>query len=230
MPKPKKLSRKELLREPEVVTTLQGRALDWVRANQKTATIAAAVLLAAVALVVGVRQYSAHQEAQAMDLYGQAQMVLGANQPGEAAKALQSLEAVSEQYPRTAAARYATLARANMLYEQGRPAEAAKLYQDCLDRFREGDSLEMLTKQGLAYSKLAAGDAAGAEKLFGDLAKAGFGAGSAQLQLGLIYQRQGKLKEAVAAYKKADQLAQGVEKTLAKARLSELAPEGPGGA
>lgn len=229
---PKKPTRKELLREPEVVRTLQQKVQDWVLANQKTAAIGAAALFLAIALVVGVRQWGAYQEARAMELYGQAKVELAADgtvRPESAAQALKELAKVSAAYPKSRAARFAELERANILYSQGKFQEAAAAYSAHLARFKEGDEFALLAKQGLAYSKLGAGDLAGAAQLFQELEGQGFGAGSAQLQLGLIYELQGKLPQALEAYQQAANEARGPEAALANARLEALLPPKAGG-
>jgi predicted negative regulator of RcsB-dependent stress response len=233
MPKQKKIPRKELLKEPEVVLTLQGRVVEWLKANQKMATVAAAALVVVVALVVGVRQWRAYQETQAMELFGRVKVELAADgtpRPETLGAALQGLASVAQKYPNAKAARFAELERANLLYGQGQAKEAAQIYEDCLSRWKDADELTLLARQGLAYCKLATNDLAGAQKLFEELAKAGFGAGSAQLQLGLLYELQSRVPEAVAAYRKAAEQAKGPEAALAKARLEAIATPQVGGA
>jgi len=223
MPKLKrKPTRKELLRrDVEVARGLEDRGMDWIKANQQTAVIAALIIVVVIGLFFGVRKWGAYKESQAMSLYGQAHAALDPSPQG-LARGLDALKAVADKYPNAKAARYAQLERANLLYMLGRPAEAAKVYEDCATRFKGADDLDTLTKQGLAFSRLSAGDLAGAEKLFQELAGARLGAGTAQLNLGLIYERQGKRAEAVAAYKLAAKQAQGTEASLAKARLDTL--------
>jgi len=225
----KKVSRKELLKTDEIALTLEEKVWEWVKANQKTVVIAAAAILIVAAVVFGVRKYGAYKEAQAMALYGQAQAG-GAPKPEDVPKVLQRLAAVAERYPNTKAARYAQLERANLLYNQGRYAEAAKVYEDALGRFKAGDDLEALAKQGLALCRLSLGDLAGAQKLFQEMAAGKLGAGTAQVYLGLIYERQGNLKEAVAAYRQAAQQAQGPEAALARDRLEFISERQAGGA
>jgi predicted negative regulator of RcsB-dependent stress response len=232
----KKYSRKELLKKnPEVIRTVWTRMEEWVNANQKTLGIVATVLVVVVGVVFGVHKYGEYREAQAMALYAQAQDAYGpdgAPVPEASAKALKTLASVAHQYPSTKAARYAQLEQANLLYSQGRIKEADKLYSASLERYRQNDELDTLAKQGLAYCRLAEGSVETAVKLFQDIAAGKLAAESAQLNLGLIYERQGKLKEAVAAYEKAaaGQVG-GPEAGLAKARLEQLAPpQGRGGA
>lgn len=230
--KPTPLRRR--LSEPEaVVLGLEERAFSWVRANQKVATVAAVVLVTLVSLFIGARKYSAYKEDQAMVLFGQAQAALGPEgsvNPSDAGRAMSAFQAVAGQYPNTKAGCYAKLEEANLLYGAGRTSDAAKLYQGCVDQLGATDEVGLLAKQGLAYCELSANDLAGAQKLFIELAAAKFGAGTAQLNLGLVYERQGKLKEALAAYQLAAKLAKGPEGVLANARLEALQAEGHGGA
>jgi Flp pilus assembly protein TadD len=165
-----------------------------------------------------------------MALYSGAQQRLaqlfGQGGTGDMRQAAAALKAVSDKYLNTKAAAYAQLERANLLYGAGQAKEAAAIYEGVLGKLKAQDPLTLLAKQGLGYCRFATNDLAGAQRIFSELAAVKSAAGTAQLNLGLIYERQGKLKEAVEAYRKTAAEAGGSEATLANARLEALTPGG----
>ncbi|MFH0810138.1 MAG: tetratricopeptide repeat protein [Pseudomonadota bacterium] len=227
MPKPKKYSRKDLLKEPNLAATLQYKVAGWVKANQQTAAVLAVVVLVAVGAVVGMNKYRSYQEGRATVLYAAAGKALeqAASAEGKnAGLALEALRAVVQKYPTTRTAGMAQLEEGNLLYSQGRIKEAAKVYESCQSRFKATDDMGLFAKQALAYCKMSLGDLVGAQKLFEELTAAKFAEGAVYLNLGLIYERQGKTTEALGAYRKAALTAHGPEAVIANARREALTP------
>ncbi|OGR82012.1 MAG: hypothetical protein A2902_02275 [Elusimicrobia bacterium RIFCSPLOWO2_01_FULL_64_13] len=107
------------------------KALDWI--SRRRQTFFSIVGTAAVAAVVGVFVAANFRslKKQAWERYSAGQNWAYA---GDAAKAMGLFDDVLANFARTPAASYTLLAKADLLYNQKRFADAARAYRDCLSR------------------------------------------------------------------------------------------------
>lgn len=205
----KKKSRKELLKEPDVVLTWSARLLALATAYKNAILIGLIGLLAAVALFSGYRYYLHRQEAQAGALLEQALAKyegLRSSEPAEAA-----VKAVGDDFQRIIASYgsrsngdAARLAYANLLYEAGDYARAAEHYRALMDRFGEFPLIRYQVIKSLGHSQAALRDESGAARTF----ETALAAADPRLadgllyELGRLYARMGETEKSNALFKR----------------------------
>lgn len=203
----KKRSRKELLKEPDVVLTWSARLLAVVTAHRNAIVCGVVVLMAAAALVSGYRYYVHRQEAQAGVLIGEALAKYERLRSGEPPET--AVKAVADDFQRIIASygnRFngdtARLIYANLLYEAGDFSQAADLYRALQPQFSEFPLIRFQVLQSLGYALVALRDDAGAARAF----EAALAAADPRLAdnvlyaLGTLYDRMGETEKSTAAF------------------------------
>jgi predicted negative regulator of RcsB-dependent stress response len=113
--------------DPEEILNFAQQSLDYVRPYLKW-LITAGVILALGLLWWGGSAYLKHsREASAQAALEKVQPQL--NQPDRAPEAIKKLDALINNYPTTKAAQMARLFKANLFYQTGKYADAAKAYE-----------------------------------------------------------------------------------------------------
>ena len=163
-----KIDRKAL-REPDEFETLTGQAVDWAQGHRPLVIglAAAVVAVALIGLAVG-RWRAGQNEAAAVD-FRSAQAQFDAARYTEAAGAFAE---VASAHPHTPFGRLATLYRAHALTRGGDAAAAATAYGEYLASSPDSEYLRQEALTGLARSREATGDGAGALEAYtqaGDL-------------------------------------------------------------
>ncbi|MBW1990227.1 MAG: tetratricopeptide repeat protein [Deltaproteobacteria bacterium] len=163
MAKKKKISRKQLLKEPDEFLTLSSRAVEWARDHQKEMIIATAVFaLAGLLLVVGSWHFS-RTRGRAMATYERAAATLErldkeeAANPEAAKAATDQLERVIDQYPRTKAAAMAAMRLGAVAYKNGDYQKAEDWYRLAVKKFSGDPLAKTLAQNGLAHALEGAG-------------------------------------------------------------------------
>lgn len=205
----KKKSRKELLKEPDVVLTWSTRLLALATAYQNAILIGLIGLLAAAALFSGYRYYVHRQEAQAGVLLEQAlakheRLRAG----GTAAAAVQGVaddfQRIFASYASRSNADAARLVYANLLYAAGDFEKAAEHYRALLDRFGEFPLIRFQVIKSLGYTQAALRDEAGAARTFETALAAADPrlADGVLYALGRLYARMGEAEKSRALFQR----------------------------
>lgn len=151
----KKVTRKELLKEPDEFLSLSARLLNWIARNRRAINIGVASALAVAVLVSGYLYYTNHREAQAGVLFGEALAKydrLSADKAKAAREVATDFRRVIDEYGGTSNGRMATLVYANLCYQAGEFAQAADLYKTCLERFADEPLIRFQILKSLGYT------------------------------------------------------------------------------
>ncbi len=203
----KKKSRKELLKEPDVVLTWSTRLLAVVAAHKNAIVYGVIGLMAAAALFSGYQYYVHRQETQAGVLIEEAfakyERLRLAEPPEKAVKA------VADDFQRIIASHgsrfngdTARLIYANLLYEAGDFSQAAELYRALQSRFSEFPLIRFQVIQSLGYALVALRDDTGAARTF----ETALAAADPRLtdgvlyELGTLYARLGETEKSTATF------------------------------
>ncbi len=195
----------------------------WIKAHRDP-VIGSLVILAGAALLSlwVMLHYSGVRETAWKSLFIAQQTGLSGNY----AEALKQLDAVEINYPRTSAWGFAVLGKGDLLFRQGKFAEAADEYAKVVSKGRKDLTPFALYDQGKA--KEAAGDPAGAQTLYKNFLSAypdHFLAPEAHLSLASALEASDNQAEAKAAYEKIVLLYP--ETSWAAAAKARLMPEPP---
>ena len=171
MAKKKRVTRKQLLKEPDEFLTFSAKAIRFVANNQKPvlgAIIGVVVLALAFA---GFRYFSNLSERKAYAMFEQGRLHYLAEISGDKTapaqeKATEQFEKVIRKYPSTNAARFTLLVYADMSYHRGDYQRAIELYQKALGAFSGEAVIQKLIWVGLAYAYEAKEDYKSAAEYF----------------------------------------------------------------
>ncbi len=157
MAKPKKVSRKQLLKEPDEFLTFSGKMLNYVVEHKKSIiAVSSGVLLALI--IFSVVQYMGYRaENRAFDLlsdaWGRYEAVLEEKTPAEAYEAVKAdLDALLASYGDAEAGKMGRVIYANIAYEAEKPDRAVTLYDAALAAFDGDPDLKNLILSGLGYA------------------------------------------------------------------------------
>jgi tetratricopeptide (TPR) repeat protein len=151
----KKVTRKELLKEPDEFLTLSSRALGWAASHRREINTAVSAVLALALVVSGYLYYTNRQEAQAGELFGQALAKydrLAADKAQAVREVSPDFRRITGEYGGTANGRMAGLVYANLCYQAGDYAQAAELYKASLDRFADQPLIRFQILKSLGYT------------------------------------------------------------------------------
>jgi tetratricopeptide (TPR) repeat protein len=159
----KRLTRKELLKEPDEFITLTGRLIAWVKANPKKLIYGIGVFLAVVLIGSGYAYYQENRAQTAADLLSQSLLKyeeIAAQ--GDAAKALDAvtadLDRLGEDFSGQAAGKLGIILYGHLCLKAHLPQKAIGLYQKGLDNFENDPALTPVILNGLALAQEAAKD------------------------------------------------------------------------
>jgi tetratricopeptide (TPR) repeat protein len=152
----KKITRKELLKEPDEFLTLSARALGWAARNRREINYAVTAVLAAALLASGYLYYTNRREAAAGVQFGEALAKYDRLAAGDKPKAAREVSAdfrrVIDEYGGTSNGRMAALVYANLCYQAGDFSQAAELYKACLERFSDQPMIHFQILKSLGYT------------------------------------------------------------------------------
>ena len=199
------------------------KILAWIKAHRDA--VVGALVISAGAALLGLWvafHYSGVRETAWKNLFIAQQTGLS----GNLAEASKQLDAIETNYPGTSAWGFAALGKGDLLFRQGKFAEAADEYAKVVSKGRKDLAPFALYNQGRA--KEAAADLAGAQGLYKDflsLYPGHFLAPEAHLSLASALETAGNPAEAKAAYEKIVLLYP--ETSWAAAAKARLMPEPP---
>ncbi len=168
----KKVTRKQLLKEPDEFLTLSAKTIQWARANSRRLSWTLAAILLVAIVFSAVRFFSARAEARSLALFDQHKTVYEAllKKDGTPQKAWEkvkpSLETLIKKYSGKNGAKMATVFYADISYRAAKYDEAIKLYLRALDDYRDEPVIHDLIVCSLAYAYQGKKDYPSAEKYF----------------------------------------------------------------
>jgi tetratricopeptide (TPR) repeat protein len=203
----KRVTRKQLLKEPDEFITLTGKIIRWGRAHRTALIAGVSTALVALAGVNLYRYLDNRSELSASARLSEvtARYLEIESQKGSADALTESgpaLSAIGEQYARNVGGRMAILAHANLSYRAGDTDNALKLYDRLEKSLPPNDYLLGLVTIGKAYCYAKKGDLQKAAEWF-EKAAAGDDSGlaeDARFNLGILYARMGKADQSRAAF------------------------------
>ena len=205
----KKISRKELVKEPDEFITITGQAIRWARENTRTLIYGACLFFGIIVLVSVYRLYTAHLQDSAAILLNQTSTAYQAavqtdKDPAKALAAVKpQFERLVAEYGNWPAGRLGRVLYAHAALAGHAPDEAIALYKKALDDFKTDPTLTSSILNGLAAAYIEKGDSAAA---IGYLERLVAGSGkmlkdSALFQLGSLYKAAGQAEKSQQAYK-----------------------------
>jgi tetratricopeptide (TPR) repeat protein len=206
--KPKKISRKKLLKEPDEFITFSGKLIQFGRTYQKQLTIGFGTLFAILVIIAGVRYFTYKSEQKAFAALHKAkanyESILADTDPTEAySKVKPEFQEIIDKYSRRQGGRLARIAYAHISYDSGAYPEAIVLYEDALDDFQGNPLLKHGILSGLGYSHAALNEDTTAIKYFEMIVD-----GPEQIlkdealfHLGALYEKNGNYTKSQEAFK-----------------------------
>jgi tetratricopeptide (TPR) repeat protein len=230
-----KISRKQLLKEPDEFISSTGRALEFVRRNTKWVAVGVIGIIVIGLAFWGFRGYQNRRESKAQDAYVQAHQIYrnAMGQTDEAtmkdmlAKAVDRFQEVIQKHDGTQAAWLARIYRGHACLDLKRYEEAIHAYDAALETVPSQET-QALIFQGLGHAWMAKDDLDKAIYYFQKLRDQG-GEGlrrTALWNIAVCYQRQGKTAEALKLYRELENLfPDEMQRLMARAKAEALAPK-----
>lgn len=157
MAKKNKITRKQLLKEPDEFLTFSSKMFNFAAENKKPiiAAVCGVFLLLIVIAAVQWMSYRSENKASGLfaDAWGRYEAALEDKDPVDAYKeAAPEFEELLSEYRRTDAGRMGRAMFAHIAYEAGESEQAVALYEEALSSFSGDPALENLILSGLGYA------------------------------------------------------------------------------
>ena len=205
----KRVTRKQLLNEPDEFITLTSKVVQWSREHEKELYTAIVALSLVILLAAGWSFFSTRSERKASSLFSKAQQQywarLSNTDPAEAALASsKSFEAVANEHPGARGGKLAAVLSAQTAYDNADYDGAVKWFEKAEAAFKHDPLVLSQVKLGLAYSYEAKGDYEKAAECFAQVLeiKNGVGREDASFGLARIYESMGEAEKSMDAYEK----------------------------
>ncbi|MBI4963877.1 MAG: tetratricopeptide repeat protein [Desulfomonile tiedjei] len=232
----KKVTRKELLKEPDEFMTTTGQVITFVRENPRVVSMAAIVAVACVVAVVVFFAYKKQQQARGHELFEKAAGDYEALVRGPSPASSEQLDAlferfdsIAKEYPAFPSGEMALLYSGHVLYQKKDYAGALERYTRSQSTSLAKSGLEALMLYHIATTRFALKEYEEAKRLFEDLAKDTNSPyrREAYASVARIYEAMNKNKEAVQAYKQyLKMFPEAPDAAFVKARIADLSGEG----
>lgn len=228
----KKVTRKELLKEPDEFLTLTGKSILYFKQNPRQVTLAAVILVICGAAAFGFYSYNTYQEKQSHEMFQKTLVeYYTVAQPDAAATSdkldflFNAFDQLAKRYPTLPAGEQALLYSGHVLFQK-------QDYKGALERYNNMQSTS-LVKKGLGplvlyhigRTRLAMKDYEQAILIFDQLSKDTNSPyrREAYASIARIYELMKKNKEAVQAYRQYLKVfPEAPDAAFVKARISEL--------
>lgn len=208
MAKTKRVTRKQLLKEPDEFITFSGRLIQFGMAHKTQLVYAAAGLVLLVAILTGVRVFGNRSENKASVALGD---VLKSYSEAAAQKdpkliyttVADEFKTVLDKYSSRSAGKLTRLLFADLCYKAARFEEAIELYEKSLKDYSNQPWVKDLALNGLAYSLEAKGDFPAAAKYYQMIAADAESILKAQalMNLGRVQVSAGESEKSLATFK-----------------------------
>ena len=157
MAKQKRVTRKQLLKEPDEFITTTGRIIGWARQYTRQAAYAAGVLFLFLVVITGYRYFSNSAENKAFLLLDQAvgnyediKTDMDALAAYEGAR--EDFEYIIRKYDNTEGGKLATVVFAGISYDADDAERAIQLYEAALTYFKNDPTYQSFLWSGLGYA------------------------------------------------------------------------------
>ncbi len=204
----KRLTRKQLLKEPDEFITTTGKILQWAQDHTRQLILGGAVFLGLVILFVAINYYNAVQNRSATALYGQ---ILEKHQSaGGESEAVKSMAAVREDlkklvetYGSQSAGKLGRIKYGHFALASGDLDEAVAQFQSALKYFKDDPSLVNVIRNGLGTAYDQKGEYPAAVEQFETLAQSSSPVlkDAALFHLGRLYDQLGRSEESQKVYR-----------------------------
>ncbi|MBI5569930.1 MAG: tetratricopeptide repeat protein [Desulfomonile tiedjei] len=232
----RRITRKELLKEPDEFLTTSGMVVQYVRTNPKPFIAGCVVFVIALVAVIGFLTMRKHQEARSLLVFEQAMReyhnVLGSGEqvaPEEFDTVLKQFQTVAADYGSFPAGEMALLYTGHVLYRKGDFKGALEQYQRAQATGLVKSGLGPLILYHIASTRLALKEYEAAAGLFQQLSEDTNSPyrREASITIARIYEMTGKSKEAAQAYKQyLKMFPEAPDAPFVRARLADLAAKG----
>lgn len=157
MAKQKRVTRKQLLKEPDEFITTTGRIIRWGQQYAKQLTYAAGVFLLLLVVIAGYRYFSNNAENKAFTLLDQAvgkyeTQKASMDIPGAYEGVKQDFEYIIRKYDNTEGGKLATVVFARISYDANNVDRAIQLYEAALAYFENNPTYQNFLWSGLGYA------------------------------------------------------------------------------
>jgi tetratricopeptide (TPR) repeat protein len=166
-----KLTRKQLLKEPDEFITFSGKLIQWLTTYKQQAIFAASGVFALLLATAGFQAYSNHAENKASALLteglAQYQTALKANDPVKAYQSVEkSFSRILDDYSSRNMGKIAGIEFANICYRAGEFDKAISLYKNALEEFSNTPFYKNLLLSSIGYAYEGKKDYESAAKFF----------------------------------------------------------------
>ena len=209
MAKKKRVTRKQLLKEPDQFISFSARAILFAADNRRLISLVLGGLLVVVLAGGAFLYFSNLSERRAHAMFEQGlvhylSQVSGDKSARFQQTAREKFDQVVKKYPSTAAAQLSLLLYADMSYHEGSYDKAIELYQRALGAFSEASGIRKLIWSGLGYAYEGKKDYKAAAQWFQKItdSEGEFIKGEAYFNLGRMHEVMNDRQSALEAYDK----------------------------
>lgn len=209
MAKRKRVTRKQLLKEPDEFITFSGKLIRFVDKYKIQVLCAFGILFVSIIIISGIRYFSKQSEKKAFALLEQGiakyEKSVTDNGPEKAyADIKEDFDLIQKKYSRKDGGKLAGIIYANICYDAGDFNQAIILYDKALEDFMANQSLKNLILSGLGYSHEKKKNYQDAIKYFEMivLGSESMMKDEALFSLGRLYAEIGNLDKSISSYKR----------------------------
>jgi predicted negative regulator of RcsB-dependent stress response len=231
----KKITRKELLKEPDEFITTSAQMIEYTRQNPKQVLIITVIVICVILAAVGFYTYQRQAKLASHDLFEKALTdyhTLGMSRKAptdeQLGKLLEEFETIVKQYPSYAAGEMALLYTGHVLYKKGDFTGALDRYMKMQTASLAKAGLAPLILYHIAMTRFALKDYDQAIVMFDQLSKDTNSPyrREAHAAIARIYEASGKNKEAVQAYRQyLKMFPEAPDAAFVKSRIAELSAQ-----
>lgn len=204
MAKKRRVTRKELLKEPDEFITFTGRLIQFARDYQKQLLYGLSALVLIVIIISGVRLYIAYNESNASAQLEQAMSLHQESRSNntDLNEVKLSFQKIADNYSRYEGGKLARIMYANICYETGDLDAAISSYDRALKDFTDDPSIALFIQSSLAYAYEAKNEFQSAAEYFEKVASSPntFLKDEALFNLGRIYAKLGNAEKSKKAF------------------------------
>ncbi|MDY6955174.1 MAG: tetratricopeptide repeat protein [Thermodesulfobacteriota bacterium] len=234
MAKKKRISRKQLLKEPDEFLTLSARALQFAAENRKQLSYVVVGLVVVLLVGAAIGYFLNLSQRRAYRVFDEGISHYVAQVSGEKSAlvvgmATERFAEAIEKHGSTRAAELSLPLYGNLQYEAGSYDKAIALYRQALDAFPGEEAMEKLIWNGLGYAYEGNGEYQAAVEWFKKIAdsESRFLKAEAYYHLGRVYEAMGKGQEAREAYQRlVEAFPNAVHFRMAKEKVQRLQGQG----
>jgi tetratricopeptide (TPR) repeat protein len=209
MAKKKRVTRKQLLKEPDEFITFSGKLIQFGMQYKTQLTYVAAILVALIVVVSGYRFFSIRSENNAQALLNQAVAKYQTTLNGQGSeKAYQTVsedfQLILNQYGSKNSGKIARVIFANICFDAGDYAKAIELYRQSLEDFKNHAFMNNLLRSDLGYAHGQLNDIPLAVSYFEKIAEnqEPILRDEALFNLGVLYEKSGDHQKSAEAFQR----------------------------